>query len=223
MPFAAAFSSFGCAAVDISHRYQKSTTVQIPDGADDDWKLMMGQAMLNPGWEELEKLARADFEAEGLPWEQAAVRQIAYVRYGSQMDDIEVPSPVSRINSAEDMGKLIAAFEDLYENVYAGVAKHRQAGYQIFELGLTATIPKVKPKLVKGPLEAADPPPEASKGERDVYSEGKWHKAPIYDMDEIRPGNEIEGIAVIEAPATTFFVPPGRRVAMDEWSMLWLH
>jgi len=32
----------------------------------------------------------------------------------------------------------------------------------------------------------------------------------------------IEGIAVIEAPATTFFVPPGRRVTMDEWSMLWL-
>ena len=28
--------------------------------------------------------------------QQAEVRRIAYVRYGSQMDDIEVPSPVSR-------------------------------------------------------------------------------------------------------------------------------
>jgi len=222
MPYAAAFSSFGCAAVDISHRYQKSTTVQIPDGADDSWKLMMGQAMLNPGWDELEKLAEADFEAEGLPWDQAKVRQIAYVRYGSQMDDIEVPSPVSRIDSAEDMDKLITAFEDLYESVYAGVAKHPQAGYQIFELGLTATIPKVKPKLVKRPLEGRTPPREAFKGERDVYIEGRWHQTPIYDMDLVRPGNEIEGIAVIEAPATTFFVPPGRRVNMDEWSMLWL-
>ena len=25
------------------------------------------------------------------------------------------------------------------------------------------------------------------------------------------------GIAVIEAPATTFFLPPGRHVRMDEW------
>jgi N-methylhydantoinase A/oxoprolinase/acetone carboxylase beta subunit len=183
----------------------------------------MGQRMLNPGWDELEKLAEADFKAEGLPWDQATVRQIAYVRYGSQMDDIEVPSPVSRINSAEDMDKLIAAFEDRYEIVYAGVAKHSQAGYQILELGLTATIPKVKPKLVKRPLEGKTPPREAFKGERAVFIEGRWHQTPLYDMDLVRPGNEIEGIAVIEAPSTTFFVPPGRRVNMDEWSMLWLN
>lgn len=222
LPYAAAFSSFGSAAVDISHRYQKSTTVMIEDGANDDYKLMMGQLLINPGWEELEKLAEADFKAEGLPWDQADVRQIAYVRYGSQMDDIEVPSPVSRINSAEDMDKVLAAFEDLYERVYAGVAKHAQAGYQIFELGLTATVPKVKPKLIKRPLEGKNPSQEAIKGEREVYYDGKWHKAVIYDMDRIRPGNEVEGIAVVEAPATTFFLPPGRWAKMDEWSLLWL-
>jgi acetone carboxylase beta subunit len=138
------------------------------------------------------------------------------------MDDIEVPSPVSRIGSAEDMDKLIAAFEDLYERVYAGVAKHPQAGYQIFELGLTATIPKVKPKIVKRQLEGKDLLREAIKGEREVYFDGEWHRAVIYDMDQIRPGNEIEGIAVVEAPATTFFLPPGRRARMDEWSILWL-
>jgi len=222
LPYAAAFSSFGCAAVDISHRYQKSTTIMIPNGADDGWKLMMGQGMLNPAWEELGKLAEADFKAEGLPWDQAAVRQIAYVRYGSQLEDIEVPSPVSRIDSAEDMDRLIAAFEALYERIYAGVAKHPQAGYQIFEVGLTAAIPKVKPRLVKRPLEGKSPPREAVKGRRDVYVEGKWHATPIYDMDQVRPGNEIEGIAVIEAPATTSFVPPGKRIRMDEWSMMWL-
>jgi len=222
MPYAAAFSSFGCAAVDISHRYQKSTTVSIPADADDSWKLMMGEMMINPGWEDLENQAKADFEAEGLSWDEANVRHIAYVRYGSQMDDIEVPSPVSRISSAEDMDKLLATFEDSYENVYAGVAKHPSAGYQILELGLTATIPKVKPKLVKKPLEGKEPALEAEKGERDVYIDGEWHCARIYEMDQIRPGNEIDGIAVIEAPATTFFVPPGRHVRMDEWSMLWL-
>lgn len=222
VPYAAAFSSFGCAAVDISHRYQKSTTVMIPNGADDGWKIMMGQGMLNPAWEELEKQAQADFKAEGLPWDQAIVRQMAYVRYGSQMDDIEVPSPVSRIESAEDMDRLIRAFEALYEKVYAGVAKHPQAGYQIFEVGLTATIPKVKPKLTKRRLSGKTPPKKAIKGERKVYYDGRWHKTTIYDMDQIKPGNEIDGIAVIEAPATTFFVPPGRHVRMDEWSMMWL-
>ncbi len=222
MPYAAAFSSFGCAAIDISHRYQKSTGAIIGADADDPWKLMMGQMMLNPGWDELERLAAADFAAEGLQWNQAKVQPIAYVRYGGQMADLEVPSPVSRINTAEDMNQLIAVFEDLYEKVYAGVAKHPQAGYQIMELGLSTTIPKVKPKLARRPLEGKKPAAEATKGTREVYIDGCWHKAAIYDIDHIRPGNEIEGIAVVEAPATTFFIPPGRRTRMDEWSLLWL-
>lgn len=222
VPWAAGFSSFGCAAVDITHRYQKSTAVIIPYDADDAYKLMMGQFMLNSGWDELEKQAAADFAAEGLPWEQAQVRQIAYVRYGGQMEDLEVVSPVPRINSADDMDKLTAAFEALYEQVYAGVAKHRRAGFQMMELGLVATLPKVKPKLARRPIEGKVPSPEAIKGEREVYWQGQWHTAAIYDMDTLVPGNEIDGIAVIEAPATTLFLPPGRHIRMDEWSLIWL-
>ena len=80
----------------------------------------------------------------------------------------------------------------------------------------------VKPKLVKRPLEGKDLPSEAHKGERAVFMEGEWHNTPIIDMDLIRPGNEITGIAIIEAPSTTLVLPPGRQVRMDEWSMLWL-
>ena len=39
--------------------------------------------------------------------------------------------------------------------------------------------------------------------------DGWWH--PSQDL-----------VDVIDAPATTFFVPPGRHVRMDEWSMLCL-
>jgi N-methylhydantoinase A len=222
VPWAAAFSAFGCATVDISHRYQKSTNVYIPYGADDSWKLMMGQMMLNPCWEELEKLAQADFAAEGLPWEEARVQQIAYVRYMMQMEDLTVPSPVPRINTAEDMDKLIAAFESLYEKIYAGVAKRREAGYQILEVGLVVSVPKVKPKLVKYPLKSARPATKAVKGTREVFWDGAWQRATIYDMDGIQPGNEIKGMAIVEAPATTLVVPPSRIARMDEWKLIWL-
>jgi acetone carboxylase, beta subunit len=222
MPWAAGFSSFGCAAEDISHRYQKSTPVLIPPGADGAYKMLMGQLLLNVGWDELEKQAAADFAAEGLPWEQARVQQMAYVRYGGQMEDLEVISPVSRINSPEDMDTLLAAFESLYEKIYAGVAKHERAGFQIMELGVIATVPKVKPRLAKRPLEGKTPPPEAIKGERQVYYDGAWGKATIYDMDRLKPGNEVPGLAVIEAPATTLFLPPGRTIRMDEWTLMWL-
>lgn len=221
VPWAAGFSAFGAAAVDLIHRYQKSTAIVVPNGMDAQGKLLMGQRV-NAVWEELERDARQDLAAEGLPADEAVFRPLAYVRYGGQMEDLEIQSPVSRIRTGEDMDLLLAAFERQYERIYAGVAKHESAGFQIFELGLETSLPKVKPKLTKQPLQRAKPVPEALKGERDVYYAGQWCSATLYDMDSLRPGNEVGGMAVIEAPSTTFFIPPGRSVRMDEWSVLWL-
>ena len=41
-------------------------------------------------------------------------------------------------------------------------------------------------------------------------------------MDLLRPGNRIEGPAIVEHPATTLLVPPGMHAEMDEWSFIWL-
>jgi N-methylhydantoinase A len=221
VPWAAAFSSFGCAAVDICHRYQKSTAVMIPHQAPDEVKMMMGQ-LLNMGWQELERQARQDLEAEGFAWQNVRSQPIAYIRYGGQMEDIEVPSPLQRITAPHDMNRLIAAFEDLYSKIYAGVAKYPAAGYQILEIGLMTSVPKVKPKLIKHPLEDRVPSKAAVKDNRQVYVNGQWQEAVVYDMDKLHPGNEVDGLCVIEAPATTFFVPPGRHVRVDEWFLLWL-
>lgn len=220
-PWAAGFSAFGAAAVDLNHRYQKSTGIIVPDGADDDWKIAMG-SMLNAGWQELEDRARADLAAEGLPWDKAVIQPIAYVRYGGQLEDLEVPSPVNRVESAADMDALIETFEDIYIRRYTNVARHAQAGFQIFEIGLSVAIPKVKPTLAL--RDPADPTPDsyAIKGERDVYHGGRWQTAVIYDMDALIPGNEVDGPAVVEGPATTMFVPPGHHLRMDGWSLLWL-
>lgn len=221
LPWAAAFSAFGAATVDLTHRYQKSTGVVIPDGAGDEWKAGMGH-MVNAGWEELERQARADLEAEGLDWDEAVVQPLAYVRYGGQMEDLEIASPVPRVNGARDMDALTDVFEDLYGRIYAGVAKHPEAGYHILELGLTVTVAKAKPRLTRRPRGDSAPASAAVKGTRDVYHEGAWLAATIYDMDRLAPGNVVPAPAVVEAATTTLFVPPGCRVEMDEWSLLWL-
>lgn len=57
---------------------------------------------------------------------------------------------------------------------------------------------------------------------REVYAKREWHKAALCDMDELRSGNEIDGLAIIEAPSTTFFVPQRKRVRVDEYKVLWL-
>jgi acetone carboxylase beta subunit len=222
VPYAAAFSSFGCAAMDFAHRYQKSILIQIPYQAEASDKQMFGE-MLNMGWDDLEQLATRDLEAEGIDPGSATFQPIAYLRYGLQLEDLEVLSPVRRIHSAEDMDQLLQAFEDLYTSIYTAAARYPEAGYTILEQGLRVSVSaRVKPYLPRFPLEGKRLPPEAVKGERQVYWGGCWQAAGLYEMDLLRPGNEVEGIAIIEAPATTLVVPPGKKIRMDELKIIWL-
>jgi len=221
VPWAAAFSAFGLTATDYVHRYQKSTLVTIPPNADDAVKQYMG-AMINSAWEELEETASKEMVEEGFKKEDIIFRQLAYVRYYQQLEDVEVYSPVSRLETAEDMDKLIAAFEDVYSRKYAHAAKFPEIGYQIFEVGLLAFVPKPKPVIRKYPLCGRAPSQRAFKGERSVYNKGSWRKAKLYEMDLLESGNEVEGLAIIEAPSTTLVVPEGKKVVVDEWKRFWL-
>lgn len=156
VPWAAGFSAFGAATVDLMHRYEKSAGIVIPHGIDDSWKSKMGEA-INTIWDELETQAREDFLDEGLSVAAVAFKPIAFVRYGGQMEDLEVRSPIRRISSARELDSLIDVFERQYERAYAGVAKHEQAGFEIFDLGIEASLPKPKPKLVRRPWGRGSP------------------------------------------------------------------
>lgn len=221
VPWAAGFSAFGAATVDLMHRYEKSVGIVIPHGAGDDWKSRMGEA-INAAWDELESQARDDFLDEGLEVDAVAFKPIAFVRYGAQMEDLEIRSPIRRIGSASDLDRLLEAFERQYEQTYAGVAKHERAGFEIFDLGIEASIPKVKPRLRRRAPASPQPVASAVKGQRRIYFDGHWQEATIYDMDALVPGNEVVGPGVIEAATTTYFLPMGRKVRMDELAVIWL-
>ncbi len=221
VPYAAAFSAFGCATVDYSHRYQRSTHMFVPPGASADAKVNVGQE-LNRSWEELEEKAIAEMTAEGFARDRINLQQVAFVRYGGQLDDVEVFSPTRRINGAEEMDGLIARFEDLYAKIYVSGARFPEAGFQILEAGTVATVPKVKPLIERRPLGSPTPPAHALKGTRQVYRNGRWHNARIFEMGELEPGNVVEGIAVIEAPNTTLFIPESKRVRFDQWGLIWM-
>jgi acetone carboxylase beta subunit len=221
VPWAAAFSAFGCTTADYLHRYQRSCLVGVPPYASSEEKINAGSA-LNRIWNDLEEIATREMAEEGFKREEIRFEQIAYVRYAGQLDDLEIISPTNRLNSAEDVDKLLANYEDKYSRVYAYGARHAEAGFQIFEAGLRASVPKPKPKLVKYSVSGKMPPPEAYKGERKVYIKGQWKAARLYEMDLLDPGNEIEGLAVIEAPATTLPVPEGKKIVIDEYKRYWL-
>ena len=60
-------------------------------------------------------------------------------------------------------------------------------------------------------------PMKAQKGVRDVYWGNGYVPTTIYERDLLQCGNRIEGPAVIEAPDTTYVVPPDWSYTVDKY------
>jgi N-methylhydantoinase A len=217
--FAAAFSAFGCTTADFLHRYASSTRITLgPEPTSDE--LREADEQVTAVWERLERQAQMEFGDEGAQVESLRFERFAMMRYAVQLDDLEITLPDSQGESPA--GSLIARFEDLYERINRRVAKYRRGGYAIMEIGLFARIPTPKPSFPRHELGSAAPSRAASKGEREVYVDGGWRTARIWEMDELRPGNVIGGLSIVEHSMTTLVIPADMRVEMDERGFLWL-
>ncbi len=215
-PYSSVFSAFGASAADYEHHYTRSLNLVVPPDASPDDKLEFGR-QITETWNELREQGREQMELEGFDVDELEFRCLAMVRYGRQLNDLEVISPVDRIESVEEWQALIDAFEEQYSQTYSRAARYPQAGYDIFEVGLVVRAPKIQPRLPRFELQPESPPDDAQRGTRRTFFGGEWHEGRIFDLDALQPGNRIEGAAVLENPYTTIVVPPGRDVVIDEY------
>jgi N-methylhydantoinase A/oxoprolinase/acetone carboxylase beta subunit len=221
VPHAGAFSAWGGACMDYAHRRHKSVSAVLPFGADAAAKAQAG-AVVTAAWERLEEELLQELLGEGFRRDQISLRQIAYIRYYGQLEDVEVESPVARLATAADVDALLARHQDVFTKMFTLAARPSEPTYHFTEVSVIAQVDTVKPKLQRYPLEGREPRKQASKGTRRVFQHGRWQEGRIWEMGELRPGNEIDGLAVVEAPNTTLFVPPGWHVRIDEYQIYWL-
>jgi N-methylhydantoinase A len=52
-------------------------------------------------------------------------------------------------------------------------------------------------------------------GARDLYADGRWHSAAVYARDRLRPGDRIEGPAVVQQIDATTVIEPGATAVVD--------
>ena len=71
-----------------------------------------------------------------------------------------------------------------------------------------------KPRLVERASEGPDSS-HARVGKRQVFWGSRGGEAQIYRWESLRPGNRVEGCAVLEGLNTTYFVPEGWALVMD--------
>jgi acetone carboxylase beta subunit len=209
--WAAGFSAFGCACGDYAYRYDQTLDLPIDPGADEDVKAGVGM-MVDGGWQMLRERVAEEFAKSGVPGERVEYRHFVRMQYQGQLNDLEIASPHEELTEGSQVDDLIAAFEDAYGKRYARSARSPELGYLVTNVIVTGSVPVEKPSL---PAEDESPGTPEPKGSRRVWWSEGFEETPLYEQDQLRAGQEVAGPAVIESPADTFAVPPGRAVRLD--------
>ena len=210
--WAAAFSAYGCACADCAYRYDRTVDkVLPPDGSGH--QAVAG--LLRSAWSEIRERLAGELRRDGLDPERMVFRPYVRMQYRGMLDDLEIASP-SAEPSREDLDAIIAEYERLFERIFARAAKSPEAGYVVTKAIGVGIVPTEKPRIPDLSLQGQEPAKGSMKGQRQIFWDGSWMTADLFEMDRLQPGNVVAGPAVVEAPATTLLVPPGWRANLDK-------
>ena len=210
--WAAGFSAFGCACADLEYRSDLTIDLPIPPGAGPD-AIAMAVGGIQQAWDMLQAAVAAEYAKSGTPADDVKYRRFVRMQYYGQLNDIEVYAPAQQLTGPDDVRALIDAFEDEYGKIYARSAKSPELGYLVTHAVVTGAVEVEKPALPNEEPVGEEPP--SPKGSRDVYWRAAFEPTPIYEQSDLRAGNVIRGPAIVESPADTLAVPPGRRARLD--------
>ncbi len=213
--WAAGFSAYGCSCSDFEYRYDAQIDVPFSLSMSED-ELSGLADLINGQWAFLREKIVAEFAKSGYSEEHLTFNTGLRIQYAGQLNDIEVQAPAEWLAGAGDLCRVVTSFEDLYGRVYASSAKSPELGYLITTVLIRAAAPTTKPELPQEGRHDPVPLEEACIGQRDVCWRDGSHCTSIYSMEALLPGNIVCGPAIIESPATTLPVPPGKQVRLDQ-------
>jgi N-methylhydantoinase A/oxoprolinase/acetone carboxylase beta subunit len=214
-PFAPVFCAFGSSTMDVVHLYERSRHFHLLDPVTHEY--MKDYEAFNETVEALKREALRDFVGEGYRPEDVEFTLELDMKFGGQLNVKRATSPVLSVQGEEDVVRIREAFEQEYAAAYSPMGLNPEAGIEIYNFVLRGRVAQPKPELPR--YELAGPSPSAAlAGTRRAYwGELGWVETAVYRQDLLRPGNVIEGPAIIEAEDTTVVIEPGWTFRLGEF------
>ncbi len=214
-PAAPVFCAMGSSIMDIVHMYEQSRRMVFMEPISQ--RFVVDAGAFNATVEALVEKAQADLASEGLNVDDAQYALELDMLYGGQVNLKRAASPRLRIGGPEDAQAIYDAFEREFSEAFSPLVVNKPGGVFLDNFVLRVTLPTWKPDIQEYPLQGADPT-AALVGERNAYwpETKSWTTTPIFQFEQLQPGNVVTGPAVIEAELTTIVVPPGQKLAIDK-------
>ncbi len=215
-PFSPVFSAVGSSMMDIVHIFEFSRRFMLMEPMTR--KFVEDYTEFNSAVEKLMDKAKKEIAGEGFGLDAVVFGLELDMLYGGQVQRKRSLSPKLFIKSQEDAKAVYQDFEKEFSETFSPLVVYPEGGVYIENLVIRATIPTAKPKLSKQTLGKEDAS-DALKGKRDAYwGDGGFVGTSIFDQLLLRPGNVINGPAIIEAEYTTITIPPEFRYRVDEFN-----
>ncbi len=214
-PFSPVFCAYGSSTMDIMHvnEVSKKLTLLSPGTQ----RLTEEYSVFNQTVETLLEQARKDLTGDGLDPSTAAFVLELDMLYGGQFHVKRALSPRLSLHGPEDVAVICEAFKKEFSESFSPFVVNPEGGVFVESFILKAIVKTPKVELPKLALEGRSPA-AARKGERQVYwpERKDYQMTPIFTYEALRPGNALEGPAVLEGEYTTVVVPPGMRFTIDD-------
>jgi N-methylhydantoinase A len=202
---ASVWSALGIAVADIAASFEQPLFERAPYDVDRIAEVI----------DSLERRALAATEADRRYVEELELQRMASLKYGMQVFEVdaELPSgPVTQVS----VDALLADFERRYAERFGADAGYREAGIVITGFRVRVHGRVRKPTVVERGAGGGGGGVSSS---RDVYWEELGSRVPtaVWDGSQLRPGDALDGPAIVELPDTTIAVRPGSSVSIDRY------
>ncbi len=190
------FSALGSSVSDISHVYERALEITA---ISDRTITELGAIVADIKAESLRDLLGEGIKPEGIQY----TYELEIARFGRPAMAVPCPETAFR-----DAGSLRAFLES------SDGIKAEKFAIELIRVRIHKAMPK--PALTAKPLKGPDST-HAIKGERKVAWGSSKGTAQLYGWEALEPGNRVEGCAVLEGANSTYFVPEGWTLVVDQF------
>ena len=165
--------------------------------------------------DELGRAAREWLEGQGIARDQQSISfqlDLRYYRQGFELP-IDVDPQTLEQNGLEPIAK---QFDEAHERLYSFSLNAKREIVNLRATGVGLTQPPEIPKLEQG----GEDPAAAATTQQQIYVDGQFHFAQLYDRDKLLAGNKIKGPAVVTEMDSTTLILPGHQAQVDEFGNL---
>jgi N-methylhydantoinase A len=211
-PQPGAFSALGLLCTDVVHDYMRSELRPLAE---------ISAAHAEQIFQELERKARDELEAEGMDSGAGSFAREFDLRYSGQGYELRIP--LAGLLEGEIARATLSAIRERFDTRHAELhghaAKERPVEVVSYRLRLRLPVPKYEPRKA-APAASEQRDEHAVKGKRPVWFYGGTAQATLYDRARLAIGAVLDGPAVVEQFDSTTVVPLGWRGHVDAYRNL---